>query len=124
MTYCLDVEAVVEINRAVTAGVTSVLQRGQLESALGQPLQTWDGVDLYSTVYAKAAVLVRGIVAAHAFRDGNKRTAWIACVTFLGHGGLRLRDLSAEEAGQFVLDVESGLLDVEDAAIWLLDRIE
>lgn len=124
MSYCLEIEAVVEINRDVTAGRTSVLQRGALESALGQPLQTFDGVDFYPTVVHKAAVLLRGVVAAHAFRDGNKRTAWIACVVFLDHSGLRVRDMSAEESGQFVLDVESGVLTVEGAVLWLLDRLE
>ena len=56
--------------------------------------------------------------------DGNKRTAWIACVVFLDHSGLRVRDMAAEESGQFVLDVESGVLTVEGAALWLLDRLE
>ncbi|SDO37811.1 type II toxin-antitoxin system death-on-curing family toxin [Geodermatophilus sp. DSM 45219] len=124
MSYCLEIEAVVEINRTVTAGRTSVLQRGALESALGQPLQTFDGVDLYPTVVHKAAVLLRGVVAAHAFMDGNKRTAWIACVVFLDHSGLRVHDMAAGESGQFVLDVESGVLTVEGAALWLLDRLE
>ncbi len=124
MRYCLEIEAVVEINRTVTAGRTSVLQRGALESALGQPLQTFDGVDLYPTVVHKAAVLLRGVVAAHAFMDGNKRTAWITCMVFLDHSGLRVRGMSAAESGQFVLDVESGVLTVEGAALWLLDRLE
>lgn len=42
-----------------------------------------DDVDEYSGVYHRAAALLRKILTAHYFEDGNKRTAWTVTVLYL-----------------------------------------
>lgn len=56
-----------------------------LESAVhrAQSVAYYGGADLV----AQAAALANGIALNHAFLDGNKRSAWIACVTFLAVNG-------------------------------------
>ena len=57
--------------------------RGLLESACARPFHTVFQQDAYPTVLEKAAVLFHGLIANHAFHDGNKRTAVIALDAFL-----------------------------------------
>lgn len=52
-------------------------------SALGEPKQTFNGVELYPTVFLKAACLVRSIIKNHPFHNANKRTALLAMLVFL-----------------------------------------
>lgn len=57
--------------------------RGQLESALAEPRQTFGGQYLHRSVYDKAAVLWRSVTLNHPFVDGNKRMGFICRLTFL-----------------------------------------
>lgn len=54
-----------------------------LQSALSQARQTFDGQDLYGTLYSKAAALLYCLVKNHPFDDGNKRFAVLAVGHFL-----------------------------------------
>jgi len=60
-----------------------VRDRALLESACARPFQTAFGQDGYPSILEKAAVLFHGIIANHAFHDGNKRTAVVALDLFL-----------------------------------------
>lgn len=54
------VEHILELHRLVIAGsggATGLRDRNGLESAVSQALMTFEGVDLYPTVAAKAAAL-------------------------------------------------------------------
>ena len=61
--------------------------RGQLESALAEPRQTFGGQYLHRTIYDKAAALWRSITLNHPFIDGNKRMGFICCLMFLAFNG-------------------------------------
>ncbi|HVH76154.1 MAG TPA: type II toxin-antitoxin system death-on-curing family toxin [Stellaceae bacterium] len=91
----LPVEAVVEINRAVvaiTAESHFVRDPGLLESALARPRNALAyGED---DLAALAVRLIAGIAQAHAFEQGNKRTAFVAMVQFLN---INSRDLVIED---------------------------
>lgn len=52
-----------------------------LDSALNRPRQRQD-YDDEATIHDMAAVMAEGICQAHAFTDGNKRTAVLAVVAF------------------------------------------
>lgn len=54
-----------------------------LESALGNPRQSFGGNDLYPTFEEKAAILYYGLIKNHPFKNGNKRTATAALLVFL-----------------------------------------
>jgi death-on-curing protein len=55
----------------------------RLESALGNPRQTFDGKDLYPTLTDKAAILYYTLSKNHAFLNGNKRIATASLLVFL-----------------------------------------
>jgi len=54
-----------------------------LESALGNPRQSFDGKDLYPTLEDKAAILYYSLIKNHPFKNGNKRTATATLLVFL-----------------------------------------
>lgn len=61
-------------------GITSI---PLLESALIRSAINISGIDMFPTVYDKAAVLACAIIKNHPFVDGNKRTAIYSAVVFL-----------------------------------------
>lgn len=65
-----------------------------LESALARARQKWS-YEPESDIATLAAAYAFGVAKAHAFSDGNKRTAFITMVTFLGLNG---HDLTATES--------------------------
>lgn len=86
----LDEEDVLEIHAEqirLFGGSDGIRNREGLLSAIAQPLQTWDGEDLYPDPFQKAAVLAYGISEGQTFVDGNKRTALVAALTFLSVNG-------------------------------------
>src|ERR1051326_2911585 len=89
--FYLTASEAVEINEQVLAedGQQSLLvDEGKLESALMRPQMAahYEEADLVR----QAALLVSGVALAHAFVDGNKRTALIAGRVFLRFNGYRL----------------------------------
>lgn len=124
MTFCLPVEEVIATNRAIERERHILLDRGKLESALARPIMSFDGRALYPTVVERAAVLLESLAAAHAFMDGNKRTAWISCNIYLGAFGVVLRDLPADLAGGVVLGLTTHAYDVKFVARWIADNTE
>lgn len=59
-----------------------------LESAIARPFQTFNGKDLYPSIFEKAAALGESIIINHPFIDGNKRTGTIAMIALLQENGL------------------------------------
>jgi death on curing protein len=121
----LTLEAVIYINEALMGWNHAVTDRDGLESAVNQPFVTWEGEDLHSTLVEKAAVLLRGIAANHCFHEGNKRTAWIACVDFLSLNGSRLDPVRTDpiEAGELVRSLVKHEITMEHVVLWLADRL-
>ncbi|MCK4623959.1 MAG: type II toxin-antitoxin system death-on-curing family toxin [Phycisphaerae bacterium] len=82
----LTVEQVIALNlRAIRkdGGVHGVLNRNLLLSATAMPRVTFDGRYLHESVAAMAGAYLFHVCQAHAFCDGNKRTAVLAAVVFL-----------------------------------------
>lgn len=119
MIIRLSYEAALMINQQVT-GDCVVRDVGALDSALNCPFQSAFGEDAYSTLIEKAAVLLHAIASAHAFKDGNKRTAWTGCQTFLGLNHVQIDD--DDGAGPLVLDLVEHRATPQSAALWLAFR--
>ena len=68
-------EAAILINRSLPETAHAVTNRGQLESVLARPMHSFGGQMAYPTLIERAAALLHGVAKAHAFFDGNKRTA-------------------------------------------------
>ncbi|WP_149180252.1 type II toxin-antitoxin system death-on-curing family toxin [Streptomyces sp. TRM49041] len=80
---------------------------GLLESAVHRPSAAMFGQEAYSDLLEKAAALLQSLAVNHPFFDGNKRTAWLSCVSFLAMNGVDLRpDIDAAE--RLVIDVATG----------------
>lgn len=68
------------------------------------PMQTFDGRELYPTLFHKAAVLLRSLIKNHPFVDRNKRTALLATLIFLEDNGYELL-ATEDELLKFVLKI-------------------
>lgn len=65
----------------------STVDEGKLDSALHAPRHSFAGVDMYSTLEDKAAVLLYSIAKAHALPNGNKRMAMVSTFLFVALNG-------------------------------------
>jgi death-on-curing protein len=97
-------------------GTAGVRDRGLLESAVMAPRSGY-----YATLAELAAVYMHGIAKNHAFVDGNKRTAFIAALSFLEVNGRRLK-VGAEWVGH-VEQLAAGAIDREAIAVLLADAM-
>jgi death-on-curing protein len=100
-------------------GAGGLRDAGALESALARPLNRYH----YGTedLAALAAAYGFGLSRNHAFVDGNKRTAFLAIVTFLGFNGVEFSVPEAEVA-VMMLALASGEIDEEGLARWIRDN--
>lgn len=121
--YCLPPEEVIAMNRRLIANDFNVLDRGKLEGALAAPIQTFGQQYLIPSVTGRTAELLVMLVKAHAFADGNKRTAWLSAVTYLNLEGFDLVDVDAEQVSRFVEGVALGVHDRDSVAIWFSDHL-
>lgn len=104
-------------------GFPGVNDDGLIESALARPRNRWayggEAVDLA----ALAAAYGFGLAKNHGYRDGNKRTAFMAMYVFLGLNGLRI---VAEEPAvvELMEDVASDACTEDELASWLRTHTE
>ena len=89
--------------------------KGQLESALAGPCQTWGGQYLERTVFDKAAVLFRSIVKNHPLIDCNKRLGMTSAFVFLLVNGY-LFWMPRTEAIAFAGDIADRSIDKGEIA--------
>ncbi|MER5430797.1 type II toxin-antitoxin system death-on-curing family toxin [Streptomyces sp. NPDC002588] len=79
-----------------------------LVSAVYRPRARMFGRAAYDDLHEQAAALLHAIAANHPFVDGNKRTAWLAAVTFLALHGVDLAGCDQDAAYDLVIEVASG----------------
>ena len=71
---------------------------------------------------ALAAAYAFGIANNHAFVDGNKRTAFLAIVTFLGLNDIDF-DVPEAEAVIIIRDLAAGDIDEAGLTRWIMDNL-
>ncbi len=103
---------------AKSGGAAGVRDLGRVQAALAQPASTFDGVELYPTIVAKAAALGFSLIQGHPFVDGNKRIGHAAMEVFLILNGFEVA-ASVDEQERMVLEVASGQLSRDGFADWL-----
>lgn len=103
-------------------GIAGVRDPGLLESALARPRQFFAYTDPTPDVAALAASYAFGIARNHPFLDGNKRTAYVVCRTFLLLNGT---DLTAEKIDRYqkFLSLAEGNLSEAELAEWLREHL-
>ena len=102
-------------------GSTGIRDLNALNAAIQRPYSTFDGKDLYPTIYDKAAALVESLVKNHAFIDGNKRMGYVMLRFFLMECGY---DVSATQSDKynFIIEISKGNLDFESIKEWIVQN--
>lgn len=72
-----------------------------LESACARPFSTAGGRDVFEDEFEKAAALFHAIISNHCFHNGNKRTALLSALYFLGDNNIWMDRCEDEEMFEF-----------------------
>jgi death-on-curing protein len=114
-------EAIHERQLAEHGGPSGVRDRGLFESALARPQQlaAYGGSSVDAP--ALAAAYAFGLARNHPFIDGNKRTAYVVCRTFLLLNGWDLLGPLSDRYPVF-LSLAEGTLSEAELAQWLRDH--
>jgi death-on-curing protein len=103
-------------------GLDGVRDPGMLSSALARPLNLFAYSSPKPDLPALAAAYAFGIIKNHPFVDGNKRTAYVICRTFLKLNG---HDIDATDAEKFqtFLEAAEGTLSEEQLVKWIRAKL-
>jgi len=100
-------------------GSHGIRDSGLLESAIARPFQSFDGRDLYRSVFEKAAALAESLIINHPFVDGNKRTGTVAMIAFLQENNLQMT-IDQEGLYNFIVSISIGEIKFEEIVEWLI----
>ena len=103
-------------------GANGVRELGMLDSALARPKNLFAYGHSRVDLAELAASYAFGMVRNHPFIDGNKRTGYVVCRTFLLLNGFDLV-ASPEEKYLTFLSLAEGRLDEDSLAQWLRSRL-
>jgi len=97
-------------------GASGLRDEGLLQNALQRPVNKWQYEN--ADTFEWAAAYAFGIAKAHAFVDGNKRTAFVTSVTFLRLNGWRFITEPADGIA-FMENLASDVVSEEQFKNWL-----
>lgn len=98
-------------------GSFGVRDVGLMESACARPQASFDGEDLYKTIFEKSAALIHSLLKNHPFVDGNKRTSLSSAGIFLRLNGYKIINSHKDEV-KFTMSIENESLDFKQIADW------
>ncbi len=96
---------------------------GLLSAAIGRALTTVGGVEVYPTLWDKAAATLDSIERSHPFIDGNKRVGFLVTVLVLRGNGIDDSFVSDDEWYDLIMTAASSHLDVAELAQRLRDLV-
>ena len=119
LRYFSEEDILIIHNRIIDdiGGLHGIRDLNAIQSVAGQPKQVVFGRELYKTVFLKAAVYARNIIAHHPFLDGNKRTGITAASVFLSDNGLRI-DAEEGEFYSLALHIVEDKWEYKEIAKW------
>lgn len=91
-------------------GASGLRDLDLLCSAIAMPQTTFDGEFLHPSLFEMAAAYLFHVAGNHPFIDGNKRTAFMCALVFLGLNGERL-EADADELFALIDGVARGAVD-------------
>jgi death-on-curing protein len=103
-------------------GLDGVRDPGMLSSALARPKNAFVYSQPKPDIPSLAAAYAFGIIRNHPFVDGNKRTAYVLCRTFLKLNGQDI-DASDVDKYQTFLAVAEGKIDESQLADWIHSKL-
>ena len=118
---CVPLRAVIAIQRELIAehgGLTGPPRQGDLEAALGRPVNFHAYSDSPPTIQRLAAAYGFALARGHCFPDGNKRVALAIVDVFLRLNGLELTSDEMEAVDTFQ-SLAAGDLTEEQLASWI-----
>ncbi|MEJ6389689.1 type II toxin-antitoxin system death-on-curing family toxin [Gymnodinialimonas ulvae] len=98
-------------------GAAGLRDSALLQAACARPINLAAYGD--PDVHALAASYAFGIAKAHAFIDGNKRTAFVACATFLRLNGGHILRPDPSKGVRMMEDLAASIILEADFADWL-----
>ena len=101
-------------------GLQGIRSQTALDSALARPQHRWSYGELI-TIPPLAAAYAEGIVRAHPFNDGNKRSGFLIAVVFLGLNGFRFQ-ASNQSVVMMMQRLAAGELPWPELEAWFLDH--
>ncbi len=103
-------------------GLDGIRDPGMLSSALARPKNTFAYSDPKPDLAQLAAAYAFGIIKNHPFVDGNKRTAYVLCRTFLLING---HDIEATEAEKYqtFLALAEGSINEAQLVDWIRSKL-
>ncbi|MBA3893834.1 MAG: type II toxin-antitoxin system death-on-curing family toxin [Gemmatimonadales bacterium] len=102
-------------------GLAGLRDENTLEAVLARPKQRWH-YDPASDLGTLAAAYGWGLVTTHPYRDGNKRTAFLAMVVFLGLNDCDL-EATQEEVVTTMLAAAAGQVSEAALADWVRSHL-
>ncbi|MDD6350821.1 MAG: type II toxin-antitoxin system death-on-curing family toxin [Lachnospiraceae bacterium] len=106
-----------------SGGSDGIRDEGMLDSAINQPFQTFDDMELYPSVIDKAVRLGYGLITDHPFIDGNKRIGTHAMLVSLAINGIELQ-YDDEDLIDLILKIAAGQADDRVLDAWVKSHIE
>ncbi len=98
-------------------GNYEILKEGQLQYLVEAVAATFGGIDLYPTLFQKAAVYAHHIISGHIFLDGNKRIGMHSAILFLRLNECSLKDNIVESIIELGLKIADGsITDIDTIA--------
>ena len=116
-----DVNRLHERTVGLHGGSPGIRDSGLLDAAVAMPMQTFGGEYLHPDIPAMAAAYHFHICQAHAYVDGNKRTAVLAALAFLTVNGVATLP-TPDELEDATLAVASGTMSKEEVTAWFETR--
>jgi death-on-curing protein len=99
-------------------GASGIRDQGLFESAMDRPRNLFAYSEPLPTLYQLAAAYAFGLAKNHAFVDGNKRTAFVVCLSFLKQNGIVI-NASPEMRYLTFYALAAGDLSEAELAEWL-----
>jgi death-on-curing protein len=110
------VQAIHDRQLAEHGGLDGIRDPGALDSALARPRNLVGYAD--PAAEELAASYIVGVARAHAFADGNKRTAWVVGQVFLADNGYTLT-VDRQDAVLWVIGAATGTISEEQLSVLL-----
>jgi death-on-curing protein len=114
--------AIHERQLAEHGGMSGVRDAGLLASALARPRNLFAYGNPAPDIAALAASYAVGVIKNHPFLDGNKRTGYVLCRTFLKLNGFDI-DASQIDKYQTFIGIADGSVSEDDLATWIRSKL-
>ena len=91
------------------------IDRDKFEAVIARPMQLSAYGDRTPDSFDLAAAYAAAIGCGHPFADGNKRTAWVRCETFLNLNGKAI-SIATDHGLELMVDLATGRISQADFA--------